>query len=47
MLASDPHSPPQFRAIGAPSNLPSFAAAFNCKEGAPMARSGDARVVIW
>jgi putative endopeptidase len=47
MLASDPHSPPQFRAIGAPSNLPAFAAAFGCKEGAPMARSGEGRVVIW
>ncbi|NIJ68509.1 M13-type metalloendopeptidase [Xanthomonas sp. 60] len=46
-LATDPHAPAQFRAIGAPSNLPSFAAAFQCKPGAPMARTGDAQVVIW
>jgi putative endopeptidase len=47
LVASNPHSPAKFRAIGAPSNLPAFAAAFNCKAGAPMARSGDGQVVIW
>ena len=46
-LATDPHAPAQFRAMGAPSNLPTFAAAFQCKPGAPMARTGDAQVVIW
>lgn len=46
-LASDPHAPRQFRAIGAPANLPAFAAAFQCKAGDPMARSGDQQVVIW
>jgi len=46
-LATDPHAPAQFRAMGAPSNLPTFAAAFQCKAGAPMARTGDKQVVIW
>ena len=46
-LASDPHAPRQFRAIGAPANLPAFAAAFQCKPGDPMMRSGDKQVVIW
>ena len=46
-LATDPHAPAQFRAVGAPSNLPAFAAAFKCEAGKPMARQGDAQVVIW
>ena len=46
-LATDPHAPAQFRASGAPSNLPAFAAAFSCSPGTPMARQGDAQVVIW
>ncbi|OBU52580.1 M13 family metallopeptidase [Stenotrophomonas maltophilia] len=46
-LATDPHAPAQFRAMGAPSNLPTFAAAFQCKAGSPMARTGEQQVVIW
>ncbi|WP_407060811.1 M13 family metallopeptidase [Agrilutibacter terrestris] len=46
-LATDPHAPANFRAIGAPSNLPAFAAAFSCKAGQPMVREGDKQVVIW
>ncbi|KAA2285823.1 M13 family metallopeptidase [Arenimonas fontis] len=46
-LQVGPHSPGMFRAIGAPSNLPAFAEAFGCKEGDPMVRSGEQRVVIW
>ncbi|KAF1710672.1 peptidase [Pseudoxanthomonas kalamensis DSM 18571] len=46
-LKTDPHAPAQFRAIGAPSNLPAFAAAFSCKEGDPMVRRGGQQVVIW
>ncbi|MBN6149646.1 peptidase [Xanthomonas sp. AmX2] len=46
-LTTDPHAPAQFRAMGAPSNLPTFAAAFQCKAGSPMVRAGDKQVVIW
>ncbi|QQP98823.1 M13 family metallopeptidase [Lysobacter enzymogenes] len=47
LVASNPHAPSDFRAIGAPSNLPAFAAAFSCKPGQPMVRDGDKQVVIW
>jgi len=46
-LNTDPHAPANFRANGAPSNMPSFAAAFECKPGQPMVRADDKRVVIW
>ena len=46
-LATDEHALAEFRAIGAPSNLPAFAAAFKCEPGSPMVRQGDAQVVIW
>ncbi|WP_300616895.1 M13 family metallopeptidase [Dokdonella sp.] len=47
MLNTDPHSPAQYRAIGAPSNMPAFAEAFSCKAGDPMVRGGDKQVKIW
>ncbi|GAB3506524.1 peptidase [Pseudoxanthomonas daejeonensis] len=46
-IATDEHALAQFRAVGAPSNLPAFAAAFKCEPGKPMVREGDAKVVIW
>jgi len=46
-LNTDPHAPAKFRAIGAPSNMPTFAAAFQCQPGQPMVRADDKRVVIW
>lgn len=46
-LNTDPHAPAAFRANGAPSNLPAFAAAFSCKAGDAMVRADDKRVVIW
>jgi len=46
-LNTDPHAPANFRANGAPSNMPSFAAAFECKAGQPMVRADDKRVVLW
>ena len=46
-LTTDPHAPANFRAIGAPSNLPQFAAAFDCKAGDAMVRGDGDRVVIW
>lgn len=47
LLNTDPHSPANFRAIGAPSNMPQFAAAFDCKSGDAMVREGDKQVKIW
>jgi putative endopeptidase len=46
-LTTDEHAPANFRAIGAPSNMPAFATAFSCKPGQPMVREGDKQVVIW
>ena len=46
-LNTDPHAPANFRAIGAPSNMPAFAQAFQCKAGDAMVRADDKRVVIW
>ena len=46
-LNTDPHAPANYRAIGAPSNMPAFAQAFSCKAGSPMVRPADKRVVIW
>ena len=47
LLNTDPHSPAGYRAIGAPSNMPAFAAAFACKSGDAMVRDGDTQVKIW
>ncbi|HET7300336.1 MAG TPA: M13 family metallopeptidase [Oleiagrimonas sp.] len=47
LVSANPHAPAQFRAIGAPSNMPQFAQAFQCKAGDKMVRSGDKRVKIW
>jgi putative endopeptidase len=46
-IATDPHSPGQFRVNGPLSNMPEFAKAFGCKEGDPMVRSQDMRARIW
>ena len=46
-LNADPHSPMKFRAIGAPSNMPAFASAFQCKPGDAMVRPADTQVKIW
>ncbi|MEO9078635.1 MAG: M13-type metalloendopeptidase [Rhodanobacter sp.] len=46
-LNADPHSPMKFRAMGAPSNMPQFAAAFQCKPGDAMVRPADKQVKIW
>jgi putative endopeptidase len=47
LLNTDPHAPAKFRAIGAPSNMPEFAQAFQCKAGDPMVRDDEKRVRIW
>jgi putative endopeptidase len=46
-LQSNEHAPAKYRVNGPVSNLPAFAAAFSCKAGDPMLRSGDANVKIW
>ncbi|HLU13324.1 MAG TPA: M13-type metalloendopeptidase [Arenimonas sp.] len=46
-LQTDPHAPANFRAIGAPSNLPAFAQAFGCTEGDAMVRPEAEQVHIW
>jgi len=46
-LNTDPHAPAQYRAIGAPSNMPVFAKTFDCKAGDAMVRDANVRVKIW
>ena len=46
-LVTDSHAPAKFRAIGAPSNFESFAAAFGCKPGDAMVRPADKKIAIW
>jgi putative endopeptidase len=47
LIATDPHSPGEFRTNGPLSNLDEFAQAFNVPEGAPMRRPAADRVTIW
>ncbi len=46
-LNTDPHAPASLRAMGAPSNMPAFAAAYQCKPDDPMVRPADKQVNIW
>jgi putative endopeptidase len=46
-LNTDSHAPAPFRAVGAPSNMDSFARAFDCKTGDAMVRPDGVKVVIW
>ena len=45
-VATNPHSLPKWRVNGPLSNMPEFAAAFNCKPGDAMVR-GEAACAIW
>lgn len=47
MIATNPHSPGNFRAIGPLSNMPEFYEAFGVKEGDGMYRPAAKRVNIW
>ncbi|MGA7791720.1 MAG: M13 family metallopeptidase [Candidatus Acidiferrales bacterium] len=47
MVNTNPHPLARFRAIAAPSNMPEFARAFDCKEGDAMARPSAIRCQIW
>ena len=46
-LATDPHSPGQFRVNGPLGNMPEFFSAFGCAAGSPMVRPADVRTSIW
>ena len=46
-INTDPHAPMGLRAMGAPSNMPAFATAFECKSGDAMVRPADTQVKIW
>ncbi|WP_216690367.1 M13 family metallopeptidase [Hymenobacter siberiensis] len=46
-IATDPHSPGQYRTIGPLMNMPQFQQAFGCPEGSKMTRSAADRAVIW
>ncbi|GGY24140.1 peptidase [Rhodanobacter panaciterrae] len=47
LINTNPHAPESLRAIGAPSNMPAFATAFQCKPGDAMVRADDKQVKIW
>ena len=46
-VATDPHSPAEFRALGSLSNMNEFYQAFDVKEGDAMYIAPDKRVKIW
>lgn len=46
-LATDPHSPAEFRVNGPLSNLPEFFDAFGCESGGAMKRGEEVRPAIW
>lgn len=46
-VATDPHSPGEFRAVGAVSNMNEFYQAFDVKEGDAMYIAPEKRVKIW
>lgn len=46
-VATDPHSPGHFRALGALSNMPEFYSTYDVKEGDKMYIEPASRVKIW
>ena len=46
-IATDPHSPPRYRANGAVRNVPEFYEAFNVEEGDALYLPPEERVKIW
>ena len=47
LVNTNPHPLDRFRAIAAPSNMPAFAQAFDCKGGDDMVRPAASRCQIW
>ena len=46
-IVTDPHSPGQFRAIGAIVNMPEFYRAFDITSSDPMWRPPELRAKVW
>jgi putative endopeptidase len=46
-IATDSHSPGEYRVIGPLANMPEFADAFGCVEADPMVNSDSVKAVIW
>ena len=47
IVASDPHSPGEYRCNGVLENFPAFAEAFSLDAGAPLAKAPEAVLEIW
>lgn len=46
-IATDSHSPGEYRVIGPLANMPEFADAFGCNPGDPMVNADSIKAVIW
>ena len=46
-IATDSHSPGEYRVKGPLANMPEFAAAFNCDEASNMVNPDSLKAVIW
>jgi len=46
-VQTDPHAPEKYRVMGPLSNMPDFAKAFECEEGAPMVRPAADVCTVW
>ena len=46
-IATDPHSPGEYRVVGPLANMPEFAEAFGCKEGDLMVNNDSLKAIIW
>ena len=44
---TDPHSPPKYRINGLVTNIPEFAAAFNCKPGKKLVKKPAEVCKVW
>jgi putative endopeptidase len=47
LLLTNPHSPAQYRVLGALMNMPEFYQAFGCQAGSKMVRAAADRSRIW
>jgi putative endopeptidase len=47
MVQNDPHPVARYRVLGPLTNMPEFARAFGCAEGAPMVRQAAQRCEVW